>query len=109
MPPKTEQNKNNIKPQAVLFHISYFGAILERIILLVNIPHCLKSCGEYELRYKMSLSNEILPLLKEHDLMAFIVNEGWILIRRKNYIDLFIDDQPYSSVEVLLHPASTVR
>ena len=57
----------------------------------------------------MSLSDELLPLLKEHDLMAFIVNEGWVLIRRKNYIDLFIDDQPHSSVEVLLHPAKMVR
>lgn len=57
----------------------------------------------------MSLSNELLPLLKQHDLMAFIVNEGWILIRRKNYIDLFIDDQPFNSVEVLLHPANMVR
>ena len=57
----------------------------------------------------MSLSNELLPLLKEYDLMALIVNEGWVLVRRKNFIDLFIDDQPYNSVEVLLHPANKVR
>ena len=57
----------------------------------------------------MSLSGELLKILKEHDLMAFIVNEGWILIRRKNYVDLFIDDQPYNSVEVLLQPVSMVR
>ena len=57
----------------------------------------------------MSLSGELFTILKEHDLMAFIVNEGWILIRRKNYVDLFIDDQPYNSVEVLLQPVNMVR
>ena len=57
----------------------------------------------------MALTNELLPLLKEYDLMAFIINEGWVLIRRKHFIDLFIDDQPYNSVEILLHPANMVR
>ena len=57
----------------------------------------------------MSLPDDILPLLKEHSLEAIVVNEGWILIRRKSYIDLFIEDQPYNSVEVLLHSVTTVR
>ena len=58
---------------------------------------------------RMSLPDDILPLLKEHNLEAIVVNEGWILIRRKSYIDLFIEDQPYNSVEVLLHSVTTVR
>ena len=58
---------------------------------------------------RMSLPDDILPLLKEHNLEAIVVNEGWMLIRRKSYIDLFIEDQPYNSVEVLLHTVTMVR
>ena len=58
---------------------------------------------------KMSLPEDIMPLLKELGLEAVIVNEGWILIRRKTYIDFFIEDQPYNSVEVFLHSVTTVR
>ena len=57
---------------------------------------------------KMTLPSLIWPLLKEHNLMAFIVNEGWVLIRRKNYIDLVIKEQPYNSVEVLFHSSTKV-
>ena len=58
---------------------------------------------------KMSLPEDIMPLLRELGLEAVIVNEGWILIRRKTYIDFFIEDQPYNSVEVFLHSVTTVR
>ena len=55
------------------------------------------------------LPDELLPLLKEHDLDAVAVNEGWVLIRRKNYIDLVVEDEPYNSVEFLLHSVTMVR
>ena len=51
----------------------------------------------------------LMPLLKEHNLVAFIVNEDWIIIRRKTYIDIIVEDQPYNSVEVLLHSVTQVR
>ena len=57
----------------------------------------------------MDYPRGLRPLLNKYNLMAFLANEGWILIRRKCYIDLFIKDEPYSSVEVLFHPSSTVR
>ena len=57
----------------------------------------------------MSLPSVIWPLLKKYNLMAFIANEGWVLIRRKSYIDLYIRDEPYTSVEILFHTESKVR
>ena len=57
----------------------------------------------------MTLPNEIWPLLKKHNLMAYVVNDGWMLIRRKNYIDVYIKEQPYNSVEVLFHTNTGVR
>ena len=57
----------------------------------------------------MSLPSVIWPLLKKYNLMAFIANEGWVLIRRKSYIDLYIRDEPYTSVEILFHTESMVR
>ena len=41
------------------------------------------------------------PVLKKHNLVAFLINLDWILIRRKAYIDVFIRSQPYNSVQVL--------
>ena len=57
----------------------------------------------------MTAPKVLMPLLEKHNLAAFNVNEGWILIRRKTYIDIFIEDQPYNSVEVLLHSITLVR
>ena len=57
----------------------------------------------------MSLPTTLFPLLEEFNLVAFLVNEDWILIRRKTYIDIFVEDQPYSSVEVLVHSVTLVR
>ena len=57
----------------------------------------------------MTLPSEIWPLLKKHSLMAYVVNEGWMLIRRKSYIDVYIKEQPYNSVEVLFHMQTKVR
>ena len=46
---------------------------------------------------------ELEPVLSRHNLVAFITNECWVLIRRRDYIDVFIKDQPYNSVQVLFH------
>lgn len=56
----------------------------------------------------MAPPRELWPLLKEHSLVAFVANEGWMIIRRKNYVDIYIEDQPYNSVEVLFHSATVV-
>ena len=58
---------------------------------------------------RMAIPTTLMPLLKEYNLVAFLVNEDWILIRRKTYLDIFVEDQPYSSVEVLLHSVTLVR
>ena len=57
----------------------------------------------------MTSNDAIDPVLKEHNLVAFVVNEGWVLIRRRDYIDLFIDREPYNSVNILFHKATKVR
>ena len=57
----------------------------------------------------MSLPTVIRPLLEKYSLMAFIANEGWILIRRKSYIDIYIKDEPYASVEILFHTSMVRR
>ena len=57
----------------------------------------------------LALPSEIWPLLKKHSLMAYVINEGWMLIRRKSYIDVYIKEQPYNSVEVLFHMKTKVR
>ena len=49
----------------------------------------------------MDLKDEIEPVLKKHSLVAFLINDGWLLIRRKEYIDLYIPTQPFNSVEVM--------
>ena len=58
-----------------------------------------------------SISNlgSLQIVLKEHRLIAFTINEGWLLIRRKDYIDVFIEDQPYNSVEVLFNLQTKVK
>ena len=57
---------------------------------------------------RMAIPSKLMPLLKEFNLVAFLVNEDWILIRRKTYLDIFVEDQPYSSVEVLMHSVTLV-
>ena len=57
----------------------------------------------------MSVPSELQPILERHNLVAFITNEGWVLIRRMNYIDLYIKDEPYCSVEILFHTESKAR
>ena len=57
---------------------------------------------------RMAIPSNLMPLLKEFNLVAFLVNEDWILIRRKTYLDIFVEDQPYSSVEVLMHSVTLV-
>ena len=49
------------------------------------------------------------PVLKKHNLVAFIVNMGWVLIRRREYIDIYIQNEPYNSVQVLFHVATKVK
>ena len=49
------------------------------------------------------------PVLRKHKLVAFLANMGWVLIRREDYIDVFIQNQPYNSVQVLFDTATKVR
>ena len=58
---------------------------------------------------KMDFRAEIEPVMKKHGLVAFIINDGWLLIRRKEYIDIYIHKQPFNSVEVLFHVETKVR
>ena len=51
----------------------------------------------------MPIHIDLAPTLEELDLVAVEVNEGWTLIRRRQFIDLFIKQEPYSSVEVFHH------
>ena len=48
------------------------------------------------------------PVLLKHNLVALITNESWVLIGRREYIDVYIEDQPYNSVQVLLHVLTKV-
>ena len=57
----------------------------------------------------MDFKDIIEPVLKKHRLVAFLVNDGWLLIRRKKYIDMYIQKEPFNSVEVLFHIASKVK
>ena len=54
------------------------------------------------------MNDAIKPLLEEHNLVTFVVNEGWMIIRRREYIDLFIEREPYNSVTILFHMATKV-
>ena len=55
---------------------------------------------------KMSLPLNVRSLLEQLRLLAMVVNEGWAVIKRREYIDLVIDRQPYNSVEVFYHTVS---
>ena len=57
----------------------------------------------------MEFKATIEPVLKKYGLVAFLINEGWLLIRRKEYIDIYIQKQPFNSVEVLFHVATKVE
>ena len=56
----------------------------------------------------MDFKAVIEPVLKKHGLVAFLINHGWLLIRRKEYIDIYIERQPFNSVEVLFHIGTEV-
>ena len=51
---------------------------------------------------------EIQPLLRQFNLVAFVANDDWIVIRRKDYVDLYINSEPFNSVVVLFHVESEV-
>ena len=51
----------------------------------------------------------IEPVLRKHKLIAFVINMGWVLIRRREYIDIYIQNEPYNSVQVLFHVATKVK
>ena len=59
-------------------------------------------------RIIMPLPTWLEPLLKRYNLVGFLINDGWLLIRRRNYVDLYIDTQPYNSVTVLIHLTTMV-
>ena len=50
----------------------------------------------------------IEPVLRKHKLVAFLTNMDWVLIRRRDYIDVFINNQPFNSVQVLFETATKV-
>ena len=49
------------------------------------------------------------PVLRKHKLIAFVTNMGWVLIRRCDYIDVFIKNQPFNSVQVLFETSTKVE
>ena len=57
----------------------------------------------------MTLHADLTSTLEKLDLVAIDVNEGWTIIRRRLFIDLFIKEEPFSSVEVLYHYPTQVR
>ena len=56
----------------------------------------------------MPLHPDLASMLEKLDLVAVDVNEGWTVIRRRMFIDLFIGEKPYSSLEVFHHHSSGV-
>ena len=57
----------------------------------------------------MDFKSAIEPVLKKHSLVAFLINDGWLHIRRRDYIDMYIQRQPFNSVEVLFHVETKVK
>ena len=51
----------------------------------------------------MSLPQNVKCLLELHRLLAIVVNDCWAVIRRRDYVDLFIQNQPINSVEILFN------
>ena len=57
----------------------------------------------------MTLHAGLASTFEKLDLVAIDVNEGWTIIRRRLFIDLFIKEEPFSSVEVFHHYPTEVR
>ena len=58
---------------------------------------------------RMDFKATIEPVLRKHRLVAFLINHGWLLIRRMEYIDMYIQEQPFNSVEILFHVNTKVN
>ena len=56
----------------------------------------------------MPIHIDLAPTLEKLDLVVVDLNEGWTVIRRRTFIDLFIGEEPYSSVDVFHHDPSGV-
>ena len=57
----------------------------------------------------MDLKAKIEPVLRKYSLVAFLINHGWLLIRRMEYIDMYIQEEPFNSVEILFHVNTKVN
>ena len=57
----------------------------------------------------MTFHADLASTFEKLDLVAIDVNEGWTVIRRRLFIDLFIKEEPFSSVEILHHYPTKVR
>ena len=57
----------------------------------------------------MTLNEDLASTFKKLDLVAVDVNEGWTVIQKRRYIDLFVKEEPFSSVEVFYHYKTEVR
>ena len=57
----------------------------------------------------MDFKSAIEPVLKKHSLVAFLINDGWLHIRRRDYIDMYIQRQPFKSGEILYHAETKVK
>ena len=57
----------------------------------------------------MTFHADLASTFEKLDLVAIDVNEGWTIIRRRLFIDLFIKEEPFSSVEILHHYPTKVR
>ena len=57
----------------------------------------------------MNFNADLASTFEKLDLVAIDVNEGWTIIRRRLFIDLFMREEPFSSVEILHHYPTKVR
>ena len=57
----------------------------------------------------MTSRADLASTFEKLDLVAIDVNEGWTIIRRRLFIDLFMKEEPFSSVEILHHYPTKVR
>ena len=68
-----------------------------------------KGCKHTVSCLEMDFKSAIEPVLKKHSLVAFLINDGWLQIRRRVYIDMYIQRQPFNSVEILFHVETKVK
>ena len=92
----------------MLVHIFWIKNIM--LLMQYFVDFRLKKCSKlfFRLTSTMSRHPDLSSILEKLDLVAVNVNEGWTVIRRRMFIDLFIGEEPYSSMEVFHHYRSGV-